>query len=618
MSSDEESETPQGSSSSYASTSMPRDAQPEHHLADNDEADLEGRRPPSVSRVLQFEDDLEDQGRPSTISYFETGIGRGPSRRDSQEWNDMVQQATKQADILKTPGRGGTHAPEFKARNKLMSNRVWIDGRAISVCKKPRDVTALSGRLYDKTKRSSLSPESLQAFQKSATGYVLPKGNKLISPALVDAEGHLKSINNLGVQLRLIERHLVEHDMIDVFTIVIPSGDVTKTGDVLEFVSLFAACPRLHASIIANSNTWCNLWTDAPYIGENLNFSYDMLRKNTDDDLWLKCQEDYDDYAPVQRGGPLMLFLILRRIQDVSESAIDHVKKSLMSLKMRDLPGEDVDKVVSLIKSAHALFKSASSSCHSFIPEDFPKMILEILQTSSVPEFNLAFQREQQIAQHKADKTGQLVEWPTISELTSMATNSYKRLTCSNNWCCDARHSQKALTAQPAGRHSNGQRPRLPPECWNCGGPHTLKDCTKPKDQTKIDAARQAFNKRKAARRRNGPKSNSNPRSPPRERALINGTPCLKNKLGNWVPDQRALRVQRDAHSDSSPREGTPSSTGSGDSNATPPRSTPRSVTFSGVARAPADRQPTPTAESTASGLHSALRNYAPRASSPL
>jgi hypothetical protein len=394
----------------------------------SDEEELEEDLSTNQRQPRFDEDGVPAGGRASGVTYFENvDVDQRSSRRDSQLWNDMIRQASTQAAALRTPGRsGGQTEPEFRAQNKTTKNVIIIDGRPIPLAPKMRDANALNGRLYDKTKRASLSPESLQAFLKSATGYVLPKGNKLCAPALVDAEGHLKAINNLGVQLRLIKRHLIEHDMYDVFTIVIPVGNVTDSAAVGELVSLFDAYPRLHADIIANSNTWYHLWSTAAYLAENMNFSYEMLRRNTDDDLWLKCQEDYEEYAPVQRGGPLMLFLILRRIQDVSEAAIGHVKQSLKSLKITDIPGEDVDKVVSLIKSALSLFKSASSACHSFVPEDFPKLILELFQTSSCAEFNAAFHREQQIAQHAADKTGQLVQWPTVGELTLMATNSYK------------------------------------------------------------------------------------------------------------------------------------------------------------------------------------------------
>ena len=90
------------------------------------------------------------------------------------------------------------------------------------------------------------------------------------------------------------------HDCIDVFTIVIPSGDITSDPGVREVTSLFTSYPRLHVDIVANSNAWHHTWTMDTCHAENLNFTYEMLRKNTADELWLKCQEDYEEFSPAQ------------------------------------------------------------------------------------------------------------------------------------------------------------------------------------------------------------------------------------------------------------------------------------------------------------------------------
>lgn len=559
-----------------------------------------------------------NQRRP-TIVYFDDAPQAMPpdrrssiqaNRRSSTDWNEMVTEHRNQAERIRTPSRGGTSAiPVFNAQNKNASGGVMIDGRFIPTVPTARAVESLTSRMYDKTTRKDLPADILQVYFKSATGYVLPKHNKLSAPDLYDTEGQLKSINNLGVQLRLIQRHLVEHDMIDVFTIVIPE-DVTTSPKVTEFVSLFDAYPRLHPDIIANSNTWYHLWSDASYLAENLNWSYEMLRKNTEDGLWLKCQEDYDDYAPPQRGGPLMLFLILRRIQDVSETAIDHVKKSLTDLKISEIPGEDVDRVVSLIKSAHTLFKSASSSCHSYVPEDFPKLILKLFQTSSVPQFNQAFKHEQQIAQHLADKTGQIVEWPTVSELTLMATNSYKRLKASGTWTTPKANKRLALNATPG--RPGAPRPAFTVKCWNCGEPHTLRDCPKPKDEAKIEQARKNFNKFRRDRRSAG-SNNRGPPRPPRERAMFQGVPHVKNKLGIYVPDQRALRAERPSSNSNSQVTTNESPTPAGAS--APARATQRVVNFAETVHSTTSKATT-NLPTSAAGLMSALRRYDPRSGS--
>ena len=70
-----------------------------------------------------------------------------------------------------------------------------------------------------------------------------------------------------------------------------------------------------------------------------------LVQHNTDEESWLKCLETCDEHAPVQQGGPLMLFLVLQRIQDRSEQTPDVLKMRVAQLDISKLKGEDVEQV---------------------------------------------------------------------------------------------------------------------------------------------------------------------------------------------------------------------------------------------------------------------------------
>ena len=72
-----------------------------------------------------------------------------------------------------------------------------------------------------------------------------------------------------------------------------------------------------------------------------MKYSVDFLKNNTSDKLYLKCLETYDHFHPSQRGGPLMLYLILKKIQDNSESSLENLKDKVSGFKLSSLPGED-------------------------------------------------------------------------------------------------------------------------------------------------------------------------------------------------------------------------------------------------------------------------------------
>ena len=63
------------------------------------------------------------------------------------------------------------------------------------------------------------------------------------------------------------------------------------------------------------------------------------------------------------------------------------------------------------------------------------------------------------------------------------AVDTYHALCTSNEW-----HISR-------GRATLAQQPKTGsgPICWNCGGPHAVKDCPKPRDEAKIEAARKKW-----------------------------------------------------------------------------------------------------------------------------
>jgi hypothetical protein len=191
---------------------------------------------------------------------------------------------------------------------------------------------------------------------------------------------------------------------------------------------------KLDDNIVANSCTWYNMWVQEEYVQENMAHTYTLLQNNTTESLWNKCLEEYEEYAPSQQGGPLMFFLIICRIQSNSKTAIKHLKKQIKNLKLRDLPGENVNTAISLIKTTYQALENASTLEHTYIPEDFTQTILKVLQTSSVRRFNDAFNREETQVCHEANKFGGRPQWPPLNQILRAETSSarFKQLSTSS------------------------------------------------------------------------------------------------------------------------------------------------------------------------------------------
>ena len=397
----------------------------------------------------------------------------------------------KSSKSSKVPSR---RAAKHKARRsrqaatnpgaRMSTGYAVVGGSTLKTRSSPADpATVQSSKTWCKLDRAKYDAEERAAFKKSATGYALSKSNKL-SLIEVDSKNGtdpLKTIRNVKVQLNLLRTHVRDHDMHDVLeNIVVPLDIQSSNKTSSTTFNLFDDHRRLDASMVAASNAWYNLWVDEPFISENMTYTFTFLQNNTSEDLWNLCLEDYEEYHQVSKGGPLMLFLILRRLQNSSENAMQNLCEQVKNLKIRDLPGENVDDACSLIKAAHAALQAASADDRNCVPDDFLGTVLKALQTTSVGKFNKIFSKIEEDVTHTADRTGLRPNWPELKEVLTTAKNAYSRMCASTTgWHTSNSQRRRGLNATRTGSG-------LDPDCWNCGGKHKVQDCTKARDEKRI------------------------------------------------------------------------------------------------------------------------------------
>ena len=436
----------------------------------------------------------------------------------------------------------------------IQNRTIVIDGRRMKLADAPADKDTFSvPRRWDKTQRENLSGEERELFYTSATTQALAKSNKLSMLSIKeDEDGILKQVNNTRSQLRLLHDHMVLNDIADVFTIV-SVDDVLTQGTIHEspqggplVFDLFVDYPRLHVTQVASSAAWYNTWLAPvqPYVKENLQLTFELLKNSTDVKLWTKCLDEYEEFHPIQQGGPLMFYLIMKNIQNSSEAAVEHLRGKIKTLKISKLPDENVDTAVSLIKSAHYALLNASTAGRSFVPDDFPKQLLEVMQTSTNEEFTTVFREEQAKAQRDADKHGGQPAWPTVSEILRLATNTYRRLVQTGDWARPAvGGKRRALAAQTSAPrddsggygHGSGRGSGPPPFrrrriCFNCEKEgHLVPSCPEPLDQDKIKRNKQAFLDSK--------RNTNSQRSLPKYKTAKDGKRLVLNERGLYVQD---------------------------------------------------------------------------------
>jgi hypothetical protein len=142
----------------------------------------------------------------------------------------------------------------------------------------------------------------------------------------------LKNVHNLQYQIKALKNHVVEYNMAGVFTIVVPF-EINGSPELHdERYNLFDYYPKLTLELVGNSNAYYSRWIEDDYVIENLNLSYNLIKNNTNDNLFNKCLEEYEMFHPMQRGGPLILFFILNKVHNASEQHLEHLKDKVETL----------------------------------------------------------------------------------------------------------------------------------------------------------------------------------------------------------------------------------------------------------------------------------------------
>ena len=430
---------------------------------------------------------------------------------------------------------------------------IQINGRTIHLRKQPRNpATQILATRWTHADRDKMKPETLMSFQTKATGYVLAKHNKLQEPKETNSKSGdiLVELHNLQSQLNSLQAHCKQYDMDGVFDLVFPVCVIFGPDVEPYTLNVWRDYPQISIEMVCNSNEYRHRWCYDKHTLDDLSLTFDLLKNNTDDKLWDRCLEDYEEYESYEKGGPLMLILILKRVRNLSEQSAQHLKNRLKHYKIHKTQGEDVDKAVALVKSTHKALESISTSTRNMVPEDFPLTVMKVMMTTTVPEFNDCFKSIIRKARFKADKTGKLPQWPSIEEILNIARNLYQRLHDSEEWDTppDSRKSVYAATNPQRSVGGNASKPPSP-KCWNCGGPHTVPNCEKPLDQPKIDEARKKWSQARNKRRRTSPNSPGS-RSPPLtpgQKKTKGGMAYVVNKNREWVIDQKAKKEKEDA-----------------------------------------------------------------------
>jgi hypothetical protein len=304
-------------------------------------------------------------------------------------------------------------------------------------------------------KRSSLKPVDQEKYKMNATRGLEDKFSLMsVSGAFIDG---IELLKENVVATKLIERakeHCKSYGMDEVFQIVTPPA----AGSVIDATTnkdLFTDYSKITKQQILDSTTFFRQYGQE-YDLQNLAWSEQFFRNCCDSVLSDKMDERMEKYTDAQKGGPIYFYEMMQAILTLTSDAAALMKERLRSLTLQDFKGEDVHKLVTLLRGTIKRLEMIDD-----VPVDMPKQLITIFQTCSVPEFVQIFNTIASLHTLGPLTGGQKYDSPTLLEA---AESAY--LSLSTSWNVPDNSKTSTFVAQQG------------PTCWGCGERgHIIDNC---------------------------------------------------------------------------------------------------------------------------------------------
>jgi hypothetical protein len=395
-------------------------------------------------------------------------------------------------------------SPREEVTSTSAPRKVVIDGVEFDFEPAPKTLQQIQVATYSKAARAAMDfKEKTELFERASAKKLQSKFTMM--NLKIDDPDKLDDTYNLSSAIDKMKENHVKYDLHDhVFKVVIL--DPLDPYKVLKTVDLYTDYGSVEVSDVATSNRFYSTMLRDPHnaISENLKVTLEYLVNNTDENLVLKINETYLTYPVEERGGPLFFKLLMDLLQNNSAEAAEYLVNVVKNLKISNFDGENILKVVSLIRGAvKRLTNLKDATGQSALPKDLADHLLDVFQTSSVEDFNSLFKHfrlQSKIATFRSKSASGGT--PTIDEILQFAETQYHLMKSTGKWTGVASKANETMFVAALQAASSKVSPGTKfTICFNCGGTHAFRNCPKPADKSRICANQKLF---KAQRKQQG------------------------------------------------------------------------------------------------------------------
>ena len=326
------------------------------------------------------------------------------------------------------------------------------------------DEIKMGSSQFSRQLRTAVTLKEKLSIMKEATQGLDVKMSKIDYERLDEAASENQLESNVEVEtfISKFSTHLLRYDMRKIFeSFPVLDKPLTDEGDRFR-----------NKKTINLLESWDNLGEDKVYkikeIGatiewmkkfasdtsssflEDIEWSHILLMNSMDEALQDSIHATLEETYPVsQHGGPLTFALMIDKVINLSEGAIEAMVRHLKEYEIRKFPGEDVERVCRRLKYALKRLENNGS-----LTKDIISGLFRTFQTTSVDDFNSMFSLWKRTIELEGKPK------PHYTEILSKAGTWYRNLKIAGEWSIqDVRTTDAAFVA--------GRKDDI--VCYECG-----------------------------------------------------------------------------------------------------------------------------------------------------
>ena len=352
--------------------------------------------------------------RDQHLALFDQALDE-ESEESKEEENPSIIAPETQVEEQSTE-MSGTNNPPTNPTNPPQTKNVTISGITVEVLTTPTpDQDVKAGPIIKKEERVKLDQDKLLKI----TAQMEEGLEKKYTEVSVEEEdlSVLENTYELTQQNKKVFAKLEDWDMADVFTLVL-SINAQGTAETKDLMKDWPTIPRKD---VQKSNMWYRTnvnHTTSPWIVKKLRSSHRFILNSCDHEMQDQITDILLGYKESEKGRPLTFKILMDLVQSNSERAIKHLISSVKSMDIKNFDGEDVTAAVAQMRGAYNRLKMVNigTSNQNAVPVTFNEDVMDVLQTTSTEDFNVAFDYQKQRAMFKLSQTSAVN--PTIEAIS--------------------------------------------------------------------------------------------------------------------------------------------------------------------------------------------------------